>query len=204
MLKRVLNYRPSFSLKENVENVSGNYYPITSRISLTDLQTRFSILNDRSQGGSSLQDGEIELMVLAHVIYIIILVVSSIILRYNYNDFKYHSQVHRRIFQDDAFGVNEALNETAFGVGLVARGNHYLTLGSVDKQFAVERLLAQRKLIRPQYFFTKKQSVVSYEELKKSTALQVKQNKYLSQKIRFEYKNYEFILIILLIHIYST
>jgi hypothetical protein len=59
-------------------------------------------------------------------------------------------------------------------VGLVARGNHYLTLGSVDKQFAVERLLAQRKLIRPQYFFTKKQSVVSYEELKKSTALQVK------------------------------
>jgi lysosomal alpha-mannosidase len=91
MLKRVLNYRPSFSLKENVENVSGNYYPITSRISLTDLQTRFSILNDRSQGGSSLQDGEIELMVLAYVIYIIILVVSSIILRYNYNDFKYHS-----------------------------------------------------------------------------------------------------------------
>ncbi|XP_026811581.1 lysosomal alpha-mannosidase-like isoform X3 [Rhopalosiphum maidis] len=142
MLKRVLNYRPSFSLKENVENVSGNYYPITSRISLTDLQTRFSILNDRSQGGSSLQDGEIELM------------------------------VHRRIFHDDAFGVDEALNETAFGVGLVARGNHYLTFGSVDKQFAVERLLAQRKLIRPQYFFTKKQSVISYEELKKSTALQ--------------------------------
>ncbi|XP_027845178.2 lysosomal alpha-mannosidase-like isoform X1 [Aphis gossypii] len=142
MLKRILNYRPSFSLKENVENVSGNYYPITSRISLTDQQTRFSILNDRSQGGSSLQDGEIELM------------------------------VHRRIFYDDAFGVNEALNETAFGVGLVARGSHYLTLGSVDKQFVVERLLSQRKLIQPQYFFAEKQSVVSYEELKKSTALQ--------------------------------
>ncbi|XP_025208868.1 lysosomal alpha-mannosidase-like isoform X2 [Melanaphis sacchari] len=142
MLKRIVNYRPSFNLKENVENVSGNYYPITSRISLTDQHTRFSILNDRSQGGSSLQDGEIELM------------------------------VHRRIFYDDAFGVGEALNETAFGVGLVARGHHYLTLGSVDKQIAVERLLAQRKLIRPQYFFTKKQNVVSYEELKKSTVLQ--------------------------------
>jgi len=64
MMKRILNYRPSFTLKENAENVSGNYYPITSRISLTDQQTRFSILNDRSQGGSSLQDGEIELMVL--------------------------------------------------------------------------------------------------------------------------------------------
>lgn len=72
MMKRVLNYRPSFALKENVENVSGNYYPITSRISLTDQQTRFSILNDRSQGGSSLQDGEIELMVPNIYIYIIL------------------------------------------------------------------------------------------------------------------------------------
>lgn len=64
MLKRVLNYRPSFELKENAENVSGNYYPITSRITLTDNQTQFSVLNDRSQGGSSLQNGQIELMVL--------------------------------------------------------------------------------------------------------------------------------------------
>lgn len=63
MLKRVLNYRPSFELKENVENVSGNYYPITSRITLTDKITQFSVLNDRSQGGSSLRNGEIELMV---------------------------------------------------------------------------------------------------------------------------------------------
>ena len=30
--------------------------------------------------------------------------------------------LHRRLFNDDAFGVGEALNETAFGVGLVARG----------------------------------------------------------------------------------
>jgi hypothetical protein len=63
MLKRVLNYRPSFSLKDNLENVSGNYYPITSRITLTDNRTRFSVLNDRSQGGTSLQNGQIELMV---------------------------------------------------------------------------------------------------------------------------------------------
>lgn len=82
--------------------------------------------------------------------------------------------MHRRIFHDDAFGVDEALNETAFGVGLVARGQHYLTFGSIDKQFAVERLLAQRKLIRPQYFFMKKQNIVSYDELKKTTLLQVK------------------------------
>ncbi|XP_025413400.1 lysosomal alpha-mannosidase-like isoform X2 [Sipha flava] len=142
MLKRVLNYRPSFSLKDNLENVSGNYYPITSRITLTDNRTRFSVLNDRSQGGTSLQNGQIELM------------------------------VHRRLFFDDAFGVDEALNETAFGMGLVARGQHYLTMGPVNKQFAVERLLAQRKLIRPQYFYTRKQSVTSHDDLKKTNLLQ--------------------------------
>lgn len=82
-------------------------------------------------------------------------------------------QVHRRIFYDDAFGVDEALNETAFGVGLVARGQHYLTYGNAEKQFAVERLLAQRKLIRPQYFFTEKKNVISHNELKRTTVLQV-------------------------------
>ena len=51
---------------------------------------------NESQGGSSLSDGEMELM------------------------------VHRRLLDDDAFGVGEALNETAFGVGLVARGKHFL------------------------------------------------------------------------------
>ena len=33
---------------------------------------------------------------------------------------------YRRLLHDDAFGVGEALNETAFGVGLVARGTHRL------------------------------------------------------------------------------
>jgi len=89
MLKRVLNYRPSFTLRENVENVSGNYYPITSRISLTDQQTRFSVLNDRSQGGSSLQDGEIELMVPTYYNIIYYVVSEYIILRCHYNDFNY-------------------------------------------------------------------------------------------------------------------
>jgi len=65
----------------------------------------------------------------------------------------------------------------------VARGHHYLTYGPVDKLFEVERLLAQRKLIRPQYFFTKKHSVVSYEELKKSTVLQVRRNIYLNKQM---------------------
>ncbi|XP_050536747.1 lysosomal alpha-mannosidase-like [Daktulosphaira vitifoliae] len=141
-IKRVLNYRSSFDLKENVENISGNYYPITSQIMLTDGKTQFAILNDRAQGGSSLDDGEIELM------------------------------VHRRMFLDDAFGVGEALNETSYGTGLVVRGQHYLTFGTIDKQFSVQRLLAQRKLLRPQYFLSKKDSVVKQNELLKEITMQ--------------------------------
>lgn len=49
-----------------------------------------------SQGGTSLNSGQMELM------------------------------VHRRLLHDDAFGVGEPLNETQYGVGLVARGKHYL------------------------------------------------------------------------------
>lgn len=37
-------------------------------------------------------------------------------------------QVHRRLLFDDAFGVGEALNESAYGTGLVARGKHWLLL----------------------------------------------------------------------------
>lgn len=30
------------------------------------------------------------------------------------------------MLKDDAFGVGEALNETAYGEGLIARGQHYI------------------------------------------------------------------------------
>ena len=41
--------------------------------------------------------------------------------------------LHRRLLHDDAFGVGEALNETAFGVGLVARGKHRYNKGELKK-----------------------------------------------------------------------
>lgn len=37
-------------------------------------------------------------------------------------------QLHRRLLFDDAFGVGEALNETAFGEGLVASGKLWMLL----------------------------------------------------------------------------
>ncbi|XP_073823589.1 lysosomal alpha-mannosidase-like [Musca autumnalis] len=61
MLRRVRNEREYF--KPNMtESVSGNYYPITSRIALETSARRLALLNDRAQGGSSLKDGTLELM----------------------------------------------------------------------------------------------------------------------------------------------
>lgn len=48
---------------DNSEPVAGNYYPVNSRIYIKDNNYQMTVLNDRSQGGTSLVDGQIELMV---------------------------------------------------------------------------------------------------------------------------------------------
>lgn len=61
-------------------------------------------------------------------------------------------QVHRRLLKDDAFGVGEALNESAFGEGLVIRGSHYIIGGSLknlDELAVEEKTLARQLLLRP-------------------------------------------------------
>lgn len=63
-LERKLNYRPSWPLKL-AEPIPGNYYPVTTTISIADTSSRLSVITDRAQGGSSLNDGEVELMVRA-------------------------------------------------------------------------------------------------------------------------------------------
>merc|ERR1712071_502770 len=88
-LKRQRNYRPTWKL-DVTEAVSGNYYPINSHIYLNDDDQNgplLALVTDRSQGGTSLHDGELELM------------------------------VHRRLLDDDHFGVGEPLNEPYPSVG---------------------------------------------------------------------------------------
>jgi lysosomal alpha-mannosidase len=89
MIKRILDYRPTYNLI-NTEFASGNYFPVTSCIYIEDSVKHFAVIPDRSEGGSSLFEGEIELM------------------------------LHRRLLKDDMRGVGEALNETDFydGQGL--------------------------------------------------------------------------------------
>lgn len=53
MLKRVRNSRPTWTLTLE-EPVSGNYYPITSKIVVVDdsQDLELAVLTDRAQGGS--------------------------------------------------------------------------------------------------------------------------------------------------------
>ncbi|XP_027351852.1 probable alpha-mannosidase At5g13980 [Abrus precatorius] len=79
-IRRIRDYRTDWNLEVN-QPIAGNYYPINLGIYMKDNKTEFSVLVDRAIGGSSLEDGQIELM------------------------------VHRRLLLDDSRGVDEALNE---------------------------------------------------------------------------------------------
>ncbi|KAJ2942177.1 hypothetical protein O0L34_g15718 [Tuta absoluta] len=98
MLKRKLGSRPQWNVTL-AEPVAGNYYPIVNKISIQNDRQKVSIITDRSEGGSSLEEGVIEVM------------------------------LHRRLVKDDHKGVGEPLNETVLnGVGLVVRGKHRVVL----------------------------------------------------------------------------
>ena len=57
--------------------------------------------------------------------------------------------VHRRTLYDDALGVGEPLNETAFGEGLVVRGKHLLILEAPETSAAKHRVMAQNLYMPP-------------------------------------------------------
>ncbi|KAL5280981.1 MAN2B1.2 family protein [Megaselia abdita] len=128
MMKRVRFSREDFEALYN-ETESSNYYPVTASIALEDSKIRMAVLNDRAQGGSSLSDGSLELM------------------------------VHRRLLRDDAFGVGEALNETHYGKGLIAKGKHYLLIGPNTKQTKINERKLQLEILLPHWKFFSSESV---------------------------------------------
>lgn len=97
-IKRIRDFRTDWDLQVN-QPVAGNYYPINLGIYIQDGKKEFSVLVDRSLGGSSIVDGQIELM------------------------------LHRRLLLDDSRGVAEALNETVCVLddcrGLTVQGKYY-------------------------------------------------------------------------------
>nr|XP_037875476.1 lysosomal alpha-mannosidase isoform X2 [Bombyx mori] len=92
--------------QQQKKSISSCYYPVTSRICIrcANSSIEMCVLNDRAQGGTSYNDGEIELM------------------------------IHRRLLTDDGFGLEESLNEESYGTGLVVRGKHRILFGNFRQE----------------------------------------------------------------------
>lgn len=127
-IKRRVNARGSY-IYEKVLPITGNYYPVTSKIYIEDLQknVRFAVLNDRPQGGSSINEGEIELM------------------------------LHRRPVTDDS-NMNIYINETIGKSGIAVRGKHYIYISIADKLHSriFEKKLAKEIHLYPQILVSEK------------------------------------------------
>ncbi|XP_058102935.1 alpha-mannosidase At3g26720-like isoform X2 [Magnolia sinica] len=115
-IRRIRDYRKDWDLQVN-QPVAGNYYPINLGIYIEDESTELSILVDRSVGGSSIVDGQIELM------------------------------LHRRLLHDDSKGVAEALNETVCVLdectGLTVQGKFYLRIDPLGEGAKWRRTVGQ-------------------------------------------------------------
>ncbi|GMJ04370.1 hypothetical protein like AT3G26720 [Hibiscus trionum] len=115
-IKRVRDFRKDWEIQVN-QPIAGNYYPINLGIYVQDNSTELSVLVDRSVGGSSLADGQIELM------------------------------LHRRLVHDDFRGVGEVLNETvcvAEGCdGLTILGKFYLRIDRIGEGAKWRRTVGQ-------------------------------------------------------------
>ncbi|UJR12010.1 hypothetical protein I4U23_016188 [Adineta vaga] len=118
VLERIRNYRPTWHHILD-DPISSNYYPINSRIWIRDENRQFTILTDRSQGGGSMYDGSVEVM------------------------------IHRRLLHDDSMGVGEALNETAYNKGLVISGKHLLLFDTPIDSVRLHRTNAQQLFMHP-------------------------------------------------------
>lgn len=120
MQPRVRDERPTWTLNATHDGVAANYYPLTTAAEISEAgRGTLSVIVDRAQGGSSLQSGQLEVV------------------------------LHRRVLHDDWRGVGEPLNETACGCrhcscdGLIARGTHILTLEEPTQASRQRRRLQQ-------------------------------------------------------------
>ncbi|XP_019717347.1 lysosomal alpha-mannosidase [Hippocampus comes] len=125
VLQRKKDFRPTWNLKQS-EPIAGNYYPINSRAFIKDDKDQLTVVTDRSQGGGSIQNGSLEIM------------------------------LHRRLLYDDVRGVAEPLNETSdvFPEGLVVRGRLLLSLDHPASAADTHRPLAEEAVLQPLLTFT--------------------------------------------------
>ncbi|VDP78211.1 unnamed protein product [Echinostoma caproni] len=129
LIRRVRHKRPDWNVTRldpgsDSLPISGNYYPIVNRILIKGAETpsnssrssqmAFAVYPDRAEGGTSLVDGQIELM------------------------------LHRRILSDDYLGMGETLAENGIdGKGLIVRGKHIIRLAEWSHLCTEDRLMAE-------------------------------------------------------------
>jgi hypothetical protein len=130
MQKRILNYRPTWDIQANyndsLENVTANYYPINSAISMKDIHSDrvFTVMNDRSQAGSALAPGRIQFM------------------------------QNRRIPSDDGRGMGEWVNEVdQYGNGIRVPCTYYVDIFQESSRKSAQRLVQHKQDDPAQYFF---------------------------------------------------
>jgi len=116
MQKRILNYRPTWDIQSNYndsfENITANFYPINSAISMQDGDRVFTVTNDRSQAGSALSEGSIQFM------------------------------QNRRIPADDGRGMGEWLDEKdELGNGIRVSATYYVDLFNSSLRESRQRLI---------------------------------------------------------------
>lgn len=125
MQERVVDARPTWNLTTE-EHISANYYPINSAIAILDPDTKLqmTVMNDRSQGGSSTVNGRLELM------------------------------QNRRLFHDDDRGVGEPLNETTmYNYGIQVHATYHFQLFNRSTEPSCQRIV-QILVDEPlQYYF---------------------------------------------------
>jgi len=133
MIQRIKDYRATWNYTV-VEPISGNYVPIATSAFVRDDKKQFTVLNDRGQGGCSLNDGMLEVM------------------------------IHRRTLGDDDEGVDEPLNETQsitpypnpqrIGVGLGITGTHKVQFAAPTEAASYWRPSQDRIFAEPYISFT--------------------------------------------------
>ncbi|CAN6472468.1 unnamed protein product [Victoria cruziana] len=115
-LKRIRDFRADWHL-DVTQPIAGNYYPLNLGMYVMDNNLEMSVLVDRATGGSSIADGEMELM------------------------------LHRRLLHDDSRGVGEPLNETVCireaCEGLVIQGKFYLNINPLGHGAKWRRTMGQ-------------------------------------------------------------